>query len=394
MRTLLILLLLCAPAQSADLFKWSKPAKHHNAAVACSVPKGTCTGVYVVHNGMHGILTAAHLFRDDKTGRYGGSPKVEFQDGITYSGLHWLRDRHNHDVAFIYVKHPNIQPLTLAEAVKNQSSESVTFGGPNDPTTGSDRLRTHMVTPNNIRNSAVAEYSMSLISGDSGSPILQGKSVVGIITGTCDRKPIGTVKQTKDGWRFSEGAQGKDDWDIHANANAVNLPVLRAFLGRLALLPRPNVVNTNRRVCTPFGCYVMPQYNVFEPWRVKGPSLPARIETPSGRDGPRYTDLQNKISRLEARLQSMERNQIEFAASTGDIVLRLESIKDGKDGKDGRDGAKGEDGASPLVDYVEIMKRLPSRRVVWSENGKIIDEETYKPGEPIVLDIARLKAKK
>lgn len=90
----------------------------------------------------------------------------------------------------------------------------------------------------------------------------------------------------------------------------------------------------------------------------------------------------------------MERNQIEFAASTGDIVLRLESIKDGKDGKDGRDGAKGEDGASPLVDYVEIMKRLPSRRVVWSENGKIIDEETYKPGEPIVLDIARLKAKK
>ena len=386
MRTLLILLLLCAPAQAADLFKWSKAAEHHNAAVACSVPKGSCTGVYVVHNGMHGILTAAHLFRDDG-GRYGGSPKVEFQDGTTFSGLYWLRDRDNHDVAFIYVKHPSIQPLLLAETVTDSSSESVTFGGPTDPKTGLDRLRTHMVTPNNVRNPSVAEYSMSLISGDSGSPVLQGRSVVGIITGTSDRNPIGTVKQTDAGWQFSAGSsvQGKNVWRIHATANAVNLPVLRSFLGRLALLPRPNTVNTNRRVCTPFGCYTLPQYSVFEPWRVKGPSSSVRFETPNGGDGSRYRALESKISSLEVRIKTLTVTQQQLAVSNNDLVLRIESLKDGKDGKDG---------TSPLIDYAEILKRLPGRRVIWSENGKIIDDETYAPNEPIVLDINRIKDKK
>lgn len=93
----------------------------------------------------------------------------------------------------------------------------------------------------------------------------------------------------------------------------------------------------------------------------------------------------------------------------------------GKDGRDGADGQDGADGPGPDPEYVqqiviswleqnrdqlkgdaantkELEKRLKALetrplKVIITEDGKVKDQENYLPGEPVVFDLARLRAK-
>lgn len=93
----------------------------------------------------------------------------------------------------------------------------------------------------------------------------------------------------------------------------------------------------------------------------------------------------------------------------------------GKDGRDGADGQDGADGSGPDPEYVqqiviswleqnrdqlkgdaantkELEKRLKALetrplKVIITEDGKVKDQENYLPGEPVVFDLARLRAK-
>jgi hypothetical protein len=63
----------------------------------------------------------------------------------------------------------------------------------------------------------------------------------------------------------------------------------------------------------------------------------------------------------------------------------------------GKAGPAGKDGAGVSADELErikaeVLASLPDLRVllVDGSNGTVIDDETYKPGEPLVLDFQRV----
>jgi hypothetical protein len=51
----------------------------------------------------------------------------------------------------------------------------------------------------------------------------------------------------------------------------------------------------------------------------------------------------------------------------------------------------------PPVDLTSVESRLKvleerKFRIILSSNGKVVDDETYEPGEPVVLDLKRLRS--
>ena len=69
----------------------------------------------------------------------------------------------------------------------------------------------------------------------------------------------------------------------------------------------------------------------------------------------------------------------------------------GPAGPQGATGPAGRDGKDAVIDESSIlrliMQHMPGQRVVLVEGSKILDDETYKPGEPIVLDRSVLTRK-
>jgi hypothetical protein len=157
--------------------------------------------------------------------------------------------------------------------------------------------------------------------------------------------------------------------------------------------------------CGPGGCYI--RQRIRQPIAgIAIPIGPPQIETqiipapPQNRPAPRPIPDENS-----------ERPEVAQGP-------RGERGPAGPAGKDGRDGA---DGSGPDPEYVqqiviswleqnrdqlkgdaedtkEIEKRLKALetrplKVIIAEGGKLKDEESYLPGEPVVFDLARLRAK-
>jgi hypothetical protein len=77
------------------------------------------------------------------------------------------------------------------------------------------------------------------------------------------------------------------------------------------------------------------------------------------------------------------------------VASVVASLKDDPSMK-GPQGERGPAGEPANVDYdtlaAEVLKRLPPTRIVIADQsrGKIIDDETYQPGEAIVLDFQNI----
>ena len=61
----------------------------------------------------------------------------------------------------------------------------------------------------------------------------------------------------------------------------------------------------------------------------------------------------------------------------------------GPQGEPGRDGSTAD--TSGLESRLSELERRPFRIIISSE-GKIVDDETYEPGQPVVLDLKRLRS--
>jgi len=191
-------------------WQWSPPAEHQRAAVHVTAGRNAGSGVYVAHEELRGVLTAAHI-----VGR-ADSAKVRFADGQSVTGTA-TSDRNGHDLAFVSVSHPRIRPLTLAESAPNPGSgvEFVTYGGPDNT-----RLRSFWGV-----SRGDGEYSATVISGDSGGAILNDRhQVVGI-------QSVG------------QSASLRSDWGVYRGSGSATCGQIRAFVERV-----------HQRLCGPEGC--------------------------------------------------------------------------------------------------------------------------------------------
>jgi hypothetical protein len=89
----------------------------------------------------------------------------------------------------------------------------------------------------------------------------------------------------------------------------------------------------------------------------------------------------------------------QIAALVASIVgqLKADPGMRGPQGERGLTGPAGRDGQSVTPEQLAQIKadllasiQHPNIRVVIGNGGKIVDDETYQPGEPIVLDIEAL----
>jgi hypothetical protein len=110
----------------------------------------------------------------------------------------------------------------------------------------------------------------------------------------------------------------------------------------------------------------------------RGPAGPAGPQGPPGRDGKNVNQEQ-----LEAIVTA-------WLDSNRD-ALRGEPGPPGDPGPAGRDGNSADpDELTAIASRLGELETRPFRIVISSE-GKVIDDETYAPGEPVVLDLQRLR---
>ena len=214
-------------ASGAEYWKWSPSAAHHSAAVHVwsTAPDGNRyggSGVYVTHNGMRGVLTAAHILKSN-------SITVTFSDGTKVStGGTIDGSKDSPDVAWIYVVHPTIQPIAVsAERAKNSDRvEFMGFGG----STG--RLRHFYGTMSDrIIGGTSIIRDTHVLSGDSGSGVLNDShELIGIqSTGGRDNIPAGHITD-------NNGVR----WPIWVYGAAVQHKHIVSFLGRVQTKGVPN----------------------------------------------------------------------------------------------------------------------------------------------------------
>lgn len=113
----------------------------------------------------------------------------------------------------------------------------------------------------------------------------------------------------------------------------------------------------------------------------RGPAGPAGPQGPPGRDGKNVNQEQ-----LEAVISAwLESNRDALRGPPG------EPGPPGKAGPAGRDGNSAD--PDELTSIASRLGELETRpfRIVISSDGKVVDDETYAPGEPVVLDLQRLR---
>lgn len=139
----------------------------------------------------------------------------------------------------------------------------------------------------------------------------------------------------------------------------------------------PHIVNE----VDPTPHYIQQPMPSPSPQVVTGPQGPPGPAGPPGRDGRTVTQEQVEAV-VNAWLDSNVDQLRGPAGPTGPT---------GPAGSDGRDGTSSDPSALASINRrIADLERRPFRIVI-SSDGKIIDDETYAPGEPVVLDLQRLR---
>lgn len=315
-----LILALTSGSADAQTWDWSPPAAHHAAVCRVQSASGRGSGVYIKHDNLRGILTAAHITEGQNT-------EVIFSDGTKATGKSTI-DKFGYDVSFVFVTHSTISPIPMAttDPRPGDKVEFLTVGGPER------RLRTFWATIRATRD-RITEYNCDVLSGDSGGGILNiQKKLVGI-------QVHGYGENILTAW--NGGA--------YRGAGSASCKPIRDFLGRVAK-------------CRPKGC-PMPGGGVqFYP--PKNPKL-VPVRKPDRRPAARGSDPEDHtpgkppgLSIDYSKLIKMilaEVNPDDFRGPVGPPG------SPGADGAIGPAGPTGSRGAAEAVDINNLAERIKKR---------------------------------
>lgn len=314
--------------------------------------QGTAVCIGRTNDGFGLYLTARHNFRDAV------SAAIEYQGRRI--AVREMAESPTADVACF-----ESEPITFYELAESEPiGESVVIPGYGPVFHGRRREKFDGV----IRGSGVIEgdHGLHSITGDSGAPVLASGKVVGIVYG------------------YQETAYRSDNADKRFPTLYTSLRDCRELL-------------TQHYQCGPGGCKIWLRPEVRQPIGFLG--LPV--------GPPRVVNVAEPVPRV-------------YVPQDAPPIPRPDPISTqgpqgppGRDGKDGRsitpaevesivstwldanrdELAKAAVDLSGLESRVSALERRPFTLIL-AEDGKEVDRETYAPGQPVILDIRRLKGGK
>jgi hypothetical protein len=346
--------------------------------------KATAFCIGETNDGQGVYLTAKHNLR--------GAERIRIKvHGDWYTGRQ-INQHPSADVASFEAP-VLVEPMTVGESEPQGESVRIPGFGPEyfgrTPSSFTGVLETGYVS---------GERGLHPIPGDSGAPVVIGENtVVGVVKGY--ETPFGQAKYQSGFLKIDDDILITSYRSDHAEQrlktvytgvveireclqqcyqscpsggcriylrNEYRQPI--GFLGLPAGPPqRVQVAEPVPRVFVPED---QPQRPVPDRISVQGPPGP---QGPPGRDGRSVT---------QAEVESI-------------INAWLDANRDQLRGPAGPQGPPGAAGGSASTAALETrLTSLEQRpfRIILSSDGKVIDDETYRPGEPVVLDLKRLRS--
>lgn len=332
-----------------------------------TVGSGTAFCIGETTEGRSVLLTAKHNFQSGESGR------------VYYAGQWATVGNINHhsteDVTSFEVS-IRIPALTLADS--EQIGELVTIPGFGPEYHGRQASSFSGI----MQTGYVAGYrGLHPIPGDSGAPIIQADRVVGVVYGY--NEPIQRTAHRSD---FAEQQLPTRFTALPAIRECLQqcyqrcpqggcrIWIRQEYRQPIGLFGLPNGPPQSVQIAEPVPRVFVPedqqrpQYQQTpEPVSVRGPAGP---QGPPGRDG-----------------RSITAEEVETIVNAW--------LDANRDSLVGPQGPAGTAGTSADITHIEArVTTLEQRpfRIILSADGKVVDDETYSPGEPVVLDLKRFRS--
>ena len=372
------------------LWRFDQPSETHKAAVRVSIGGQGGSGTIIGTTGPGCVVLTNHHVAE-VGGRCAMVLNCTMLDGTKFSGK-YLGSHEPLDLA-VYLVERNDLPSIAVSSQDVPIGETVTvmaFGGPNH-----HKATFRPFVAPTIRGHAKVAVDAGTISGDSGSGMVWRGVLVGVNFGS-----VGGYSAREGGWTVHYPSSS---W---ATATSIN-QFLTQCLNPYGCAPRVSPPGNQGSGGSPF--YPPSQQS---PPQITQPQTPPQITQPQQPATPPATCPPcNPIS-----IDDLKEIALELRGPRGEAGPAGPAGPKGDDGKVNEDhlrsivasvvaslkedpalrGPQGERGEAATVDYdtltAEVMKRLPPTRIVIADRsrGKILDDETYMPGEPIVLDFQNI----
>lgn len=336
------------------------------------------SGTYI---GANTVVTAKHVVRE------GSMPTVVAQfSGRSYQSKTWLGNKQADQFIFQLTETPSVRPIPIAQTPPGDGETVwvMGFGGGNfdiwparfsgqGSTTGGPKDTTDYTGPRGA------------ISGDSGGAVLNSKG-----------EYVGTI------WG-SSGNQTAAVSYSHTQSFFQRTGLLARLFGRQGITQHQSFSG----VMSGGGCGTgtCPPQQQMPPSQQGGQSYPAPdyyedpvpdpVPNQPGANPPTACNCEpcDEKTIADAVISQIKSNPSMRGPAGQDGMMGMPGLS----GERGPVGASGRDGKDAVVDYdtlaAEVAKRLPphNRRVILvdGKTRQVIDNETYGPNEPIVLDLQR-----
>jgi hypothetical protein len=371
----IVLVLAMVSVMLGNTWQWSEVGAHHRSIVKIN---GGGSGVYIQHGTLFGVLTAGHC-ADAR------EKSVTFSNGSQASG-EARHCKNGYDLGFIVVKSDAVRPIKLAAkaAATGERVEFVSYGG-------QDRRLRHFwstaIGGRGVTEGRFVWYSAPVTNGDSGCAILNtAHELVGI-------EAVGNKTLT-----------GPREWPVYRNGGAAPFPALCDFVARVE-----KVVHGAGRPDCPSDCPNCPRGRIQGGWDFYPPpgsnpvpnpgplpevprELPSRLPIEPAAVDP-CKELRGQVEALRAQVVALERKLTDPRPIPHWEVFMMQHFEDLREiveaggstpGPPGADGKDGLDGKPAVVDYGEIVKRLPGLIIpTYVEGSAEPDMIEYKLGSTL-----------
>lgn len=326
---------------------------------------GNGTAVCVGHTpeGASVLLTAKHNFRGARSGQI-------FDDG-RWIVAEKINQHPSEDVLSFEVA-VSVPALELADAERIGETVEIRGYGPEYHGRKASAFWGVMET-----NHIAGRAGLHPIPGDSGGPVLQNERVVGIIQGyfeTAYRSDRAQERLSTSYAGLTSIRECLQQCYQPCPSSGCKIWIRNEYRQPIGFLGLPRVPVQRVQVAEPVPRVYVPE----DQPRVNQPA-PVTMGGPLGPQGPPGQDG-----------RSITREEVENIVNAW-----LDANRESLVGPPGPQGPPGASGTAANVTHLEsrltVLEQRPFR-IILSSDGQIVDDETYRPGEPVVLDLKRLRS--
>ena len=359
-------------------WNWTQPKDYHKAIVRVRAGSSAGTGAIIEHDGTGVVAITNHHV-------VGSASNVQISTSHGSANARVLARYSNYDLAILYAPNASAHTALPVGAYVPQNGSDIEicgFGGPKSYTLR--HFIGKLINPYYGRGITV---NTSVISGDSGSPMIHNGNVVGVNFGGPNRTPSST------GWSL-----------VHPACSHINGPELAEVLTQICrpIGCQPRIIYGNPSPSPQGGSPLYPPLQPQQPESLNPPEnappsdpvpAPEPIKGEKGDQGP-----PGEQGPPGPKGDPGEVSNEQLAAIV--VAIKEELAKDeslrGPQGVPGPPGPQGPPGTGANVDMdqlvEEVIRRLPPIQPQWIDNdGNVIDSATVRLGETMPLRIEIIK---